>query len=54
MPKLVYVYGDDSRMLDTLLSSLRGNGYSVEYTSVSDEMGKNRIMADLYAGQSFR
>lgn len=47
MPKLVYVYGDDSRMLDTLLSSLRGNGYSVEYTSVSDEMGKNRIMADI-------
>ena len=47
MPKHVYGYGDDSRMLDTLLSSLRGNGYSVEYTSVSDEMGKNRIMADI-------
>ncbi len=47
MPKLVYVYGDDSRMLDTLLSSLRSNGYSVEYTSVSNEMGKNRIMADI-------
>ncbi len=47
MPKLVYVYGDDTRMLDTLLTSLRNNGYSVEYTSVSNEMGRNRIMADI-------
>lgn len=47
MPKLVYVYGDDSRMLDTLLSSLRSNGYSVEYTNVSGEMGANRVMADI-------
>lgn len=47
MPKLVYVYGDDNRMLETLLASLRDNGYSVEYTSVSNEMGKNRVMADI-------
>ena len=45
MPKLVYVYGDDSRMLNTLLTSLRNSGYSVEYTSVSNEMGRNRVMA---------
>ena len=47
MPKLVYVYGDDSRMLNTLLTSLRNSGYSVEYTSVSNEMGRNRVMADI-------
>ena len=47
MPKLVYVYGDDNQLLDTLLSSLRDNGYSVEYTVVSNENEKNRIMADV-------
>lgn len=26
MPKLVYVYGDDNKMLDTLVTSLRNNG----------------------------
>ena len=47
MPKLVYVYGDDNRMLDVLLSSLRINGYSVEYTNVSSESEKSHIMADI-------
>lgn len=47
MPKLVYVYGDDGHMLDTMLSSLKQNGYSVEYTTVKNEAEKNHIMADI-------
>ena len=38
MPKLVYVYGDDNKMLDTLVTSLRSNGYSIEYTNLTDEV----------------
>lgn len=47
MPKLLYVYGEDNRFLDTLLSSLRSNGYSVEYTSIPNDTEKSRIMADV-------
>lgn len=47
MPKLLYVYGEDNRFLDTLMSSLRSNGYSVEYTSIPNDTEKSRIMADV-------
>lgn len=47
MPKLVYVYGDDSKMLDTLVTSLRNNGYSLEYTNITDELSTGNITADI-------
>lgn len=47
MPKLLYVYGEDNRFLDTLLSSLKSSGYSVEYTSIPNDTEKSRIMADV-------
>lgn len=47
MPKLVYVYGDDNKMLDTLVTSLRSNGYSIEYTNLTDEVSTGNITADI-------
>ena len=47
MPKLVYVYGDDKKMLNTLVSSLRSNGYSIEYTNISDDLSASHIKADI-------
>lgn len=47
MSKLIYVYGDDNQLLDTLVSSLRANGYSLEYTAVTEEMGISNITADI-------
>lgn len=47
MPKLVYVYGDDTKMLDTLVTSLRSNGYSIEYTNLSEEINTGNITADI-------
>ena len=47
MPKLVYVYGDDNKMLDTLVTSLRNNGYSLEYTNITDELSSGSITADI-------
>lgn len=47
MPKLVYVYGDDNKMLDTLVTSLRSNGYSIEYTTLAEESISGNITADI-------
>ncbi len=47
MPKLVYVFGDDNKMLDTLVTSLRSNGYSIEYTNLADEISNANINADI-------
>ncbi len=47
MPKLVYVYGDDQKMLEVLVSSLRNNGYSIEYTDISEENVAGNITADI-------
>ena len=47
MSKLIYVYGDDNKMLETLMVSLRNNGYSIEYTDVTDEMNTSNIAADI-------
>ena len=47
MPNLVYVYGDDNKMLDTLVTSLRNNGYSLEYTNITDELSSGSITADI-------
>ena len=47
MPKLVYVFGDDNKMLDTLVTSLRSNGYSIEYTNLADEISNANITADI-------
>lgn len=37
MSKLIYVYGDDQKLLETLTSTLRDNGYSLEYTGAGEE-----------------
>lgn len=47
MPKLVYVFGDDNKMLYTLVTSLRSNGYSIEYTNLADEISNANINADI-------
>ncbi len=47
MPKLIYVYGDDSRLLETLMQSLRSSGYSLEYTNISEELSSGSIAADI-------
>ena len=47
MPKLVYIYGDDHKCLETLISSMRSNGYSLEYTSLPDEPAAGAIRADI-------
>lgn len=47
MPKLIYVYGDDNQLLDTLMQSLRGSGYSLEYTNISEELSSGSITADI-------
>ncbi len=47
MPKLIYVFGDDNKMLDTLVTSLRNNGYSLEYTNISEELSSSSITADI-------
>ena len=47
MPKLVYIYGDDHKCLETLISSMRSNGYSLEYTSLPDEPAAGGIRADI-------
>lgn len=47
MPKLVYIYGDDNKLLETLTSSLRSNGYSIEYTNLSEDTNTSNIMADI-------
>lgn len=47
MSKLIYVYGDDSKLLDTLVSSLRANGYSLEHTGLGEEGGAANVSADI-------
>ena len=47
MPKLVYIYGDDHKCLETLISSMRSNGSSLEYTSLPDEPAAGAIRADI-------
>ena len=47
MSKLIYVYGDDNKLLDTLVTSLRAHGYSLEYANISDEMDMTSVTADI-------
>ncbi len=47
MPKLVYIYGEDNKLLDTLMTSLRNNGYSLEYTNITEELSSGNISADI-------
>ncbi len=37
MSKLIYMQGDDQKLLEKLLQFLRSNGYSVQYGNVLDE-----------------
>ena len=47
MPKLIYVYGDDNKLLDTLVTALRAHGYSLEYANISDDMAMTNVTADI-------
>lgn len=47
MPKLIYVYGDDRALLNTLLTTLRNNGYSLEYTQIDESLPVGNISADI-------
>ena len=47
MSKLIYVYGDDSALLDTLVSALRAGGYSLEYTTLNEETPVGTVTADI-------
>ena len=47
MSKLIYIYGDDSRLMDTLIKSMRQGGYSLEYTNLSDEDLRAPLHADI-------
>lgn len=47
MPKLIYVYGDDNKLLDTLVTALRAHGYSLEYANISDDMDMTNVTADI-------
>lgn len=47
MSKLIYVYGDDTRMVDALIKSMDQIGYSIEYTNLSDEELRTPLHADI-------
>ena len=47
MAKLVYVYGEDNRLLEKMISYLRSDGYSVEYTTVANDQTMGNIRADI-------
>lgn len=47
VPKLVYVYGDDNKLLETLVRNLRDSGYSIEYTNIADELTTGKVSADI-------
>lgn len=47
MPKLIYVYGDDNTLLDTLVTSLRAHGYSLEYANIGEELNAANVTADI-------
>ena len=47
MSRLIYVYGDDAKLLDTLLAALRADGYSLEYTDLAEEAISGVVAADI-------
>lgn len=47
MAKLVYVYGEDNRLLEKMISYLRSDGYSVEYTTVTNGQAMRNVHADI-------
>lgn len=47
MPKLVYIYGDDGKLLDTLMDALKSSGYSLEYTELAEDPQRQGITADI-------
>ena len=47
MPQLIYVYGDDMYMIDTLLSALRGAGYALETTDLEQVGISDMVTADI-------
>lgn len=47
MPKLVYIYGDDGKLLDTLMDALKSYGYSLEYTDLADDPELQTVTADI-------
>lgn len=47
MSKLIYVYGDDQKLLETLTSALRDNGYALEYTGAGESGELAPLTADI-------
>ena len=47
MSKLVYVYGEDHRLLEKMISYLRSDGYSVEYTTLTNGQTMRNVHADI-------
>ncbi len=47
MAKLLYIHGDDNRLLETVLTALRQNGYSVSYADVTQEDARTTLRADM-------
>lgn len=47
MSKLIYVYGDDQKLLETLTSALRDNGYTLEYTGAGESSELAPLTADI-------
>lgn len=47
MSKLMFITGEDSHLLDILISSLKENGFAVDYSDFSDEMPRSTVRADI-------
>ena len=47
MSKLMFITGEDSHLLDILISSLKENGFAVDYSDFSDEMPRSTVRTDI-------
>lgn len=47
MAKLLYIQGDDNRLLETVLAALKQNSYTVSYADVAHEVTPSALRADI-------
>ena len=47
MAKLLYIYGDDNHLLETVLAALKQNGYSVSHADVAQKDVHTALNADI-------
>lgn len=47
MSKLIFVHGEDERLVDLLVQTLRDNGYALEHADAAKTDGFDRIRADV-------